>query len=326
MNKHIFANSCKPIKVNNRSITNCILNSGNLEKYYGKPVESIQINRNNDIDVASVNKKEVTESVNDAFKMPTMPLNDTFQLPSMELNEGIEKTSDTIAKPSSDILSDIEMTQPIELSDEKMNVTSEYNVDSLFKKDINTTDFQLPSVDSLKMDSIDVVSDTSYNEVPRTEKNDSEIETSKENIKSYISNANSKEGLEKIRAVLDDALKTSHNLANVLSTKETELVDAEKQKEQLNKENEQLDKQNEQVFARLVANCEDIMKRNKEMQEKYEQVEETLSMNRQDIEEGLKRREEQLKYREEIQGLVDMVGSNIPNNASVSRSRRGKAA
>ena len=294
MNKHIFANSCKPIKVNNRSITNCKLNSENLEKYYGKP-----------------------------FKMPTMPLNDTFQLPSMELNEG---TGKTIVKPSSDVLSDMEMTQPIELPDKKLNVTSEYNVDSLFKKDIDTTDFQLPSVDSLKMDSIDVVSDTSYNEVARTEKNDSEIEISKENIRSYISNANSKEGLEKIRAVLDDALKTSHNLANVLSTKETELVDAEKQKEQLNKENEQLDKQNEQVFARLVANCEDIMKRNKEMQEKYEQVEETLSMNRQDIEEGLKRREEQLKYREEIQGLVDMVGSNIPNNVSVSRGRRGKAA
>lgn len=323
MNKHIFANSCKPIKVNNRSITNCKLNSENLEKYYGKPVESIQTNRNNDIDVASVDKKEVTESVNDAFKMPTMPLNDTFQLPSMELNEG---TGKTIVKPSSDVLSDMEMTQPIELPDKKLNVTSEYNVDSLFKKDIDTTDFQLPSVDSLKMDSIDVVSDTSYNEVARTEKNDSEIEISKENIRSYISNANSKEGLEKIRAVLDDALKTSHNLANVLSTKETELVDAEKQKEQLNKENEQLDKQNEQVFARLVANCEDIMKRNKEMQEKYEQVEETLSMNRQDIEEGLKRREEQLKYREEIQGLVDMVGSNIPNNVSVSRGRRGKAA
>lgn len=311
MNKHIFAGSCKPIKMNGRSITNSELNRKNLEKYYGKPVES-HIDRNTGIDVSSIDNQEVTESVNDAFKIPTMPLNDTFQVSPMELNSKIVETADTIVDSSSDVLSDMEMKQSIELPDKKMDVTSEYNVDALFK-DTNNTDFQLPSIDSLKKDSISVGLDTSYNEESGMRKtNNSDIESAKENIRAYISNTNSREGLEKFRAVLDDALKTSHNLANVIGTTETELVDTEKQHEQLNKETEQ-------YFEKLMENYEEIKERNKKMQQKYEQLEETLSMRRQDIEEGLKRREEVL-------GLLDMVGGNIQNNPSTNQGRRGKSA
>lgn len=302
MNKHIFANSCKPIKVNNRSITNCKLNSENLEKYYGKPVESIQTNRNNDIDVASVDKKEVTESVNDAFKMPTMPLNDTFQLPSMELNEGIGKTADTIVKPSSDVLSDMEMTQPIELPDKKMNVTSEYNVDSLFKND---TTFQLPSVDSLKTDSIDVVSDVSYGDTLKKEK---KLET-QERISDYIDTSNSREGLMKLKEEITKETNEIANLQQVVGTYEPEIISAQQKK------------------ASLEDEYKETFKKAQERRKTLVQTRETLDRTRQQMEEDLQKTQTDISnIISDIEQLNAMLEVKVPSSPTVNRGRRGKAA
>lgn len=302
MNKHIFANSCKPIKVNNRSITNCKLNSENLEKYYGKPVESIQTNRNNDIDVASVDKKEVTESVNDAFKMPTMPLNDTFQLPSMELNEGIGKTADTIVKPSSDVLSDMEMTQPIELPDKKMNVTSEYNVDSLFKND---TTFQLPSVDSLKTDSIDVVSDVSYGDTLKKEK---KLET-QGRISDYIDTSNSREGLMKLKEEITKETNEIANLQQVVGTYEPEIISAQQKK------------------ASLEDEYKETFKKAQERRKTLVQTRETLDRTRQQMEEDLQKTQTDISnIISDIEQLNAMLEVKVPSSPTVNRGRRGKAA
>lgn len=304
MNNHIFSNSCKPIKVNSRSITNCILNSENLEKYYGKPVESVQTNRNNDIDIANVDKKEVTASVSDAFKMPTMSLNDTFQLPSMELNSSIEKSSDTI-EVSKNALFDEEMQQSAELPDKKINVTNEYNVDSLFKKDVDTTNFQMPSVDSLKADSIDMMSEVTYKEEPKKER----LTTTEKRVSDYIDSTSSQDSLAKLKDAITEEAKKTADLQQVVGTHKAEIIDLEKEKEKLYQKKLEFEE------------------KAKERYQSFVKTNETLARTRQEMEESLQKTQTDISnIMSEIEAYASMLEVKVPHDTPTSRGRRGKAA
>lgn len=304
MSKHIFTNSCKPIKVNNRSITNCLSNRASLEKYYGKPVESVHTDSNSAIDVSNFDNKEVTESVNDAFRMSSSPLSDTFQVPSVELNSNMEKTVNTITEPSSDDLSDMER-KPIEPSDKKIDATSEYNVDALFKKDVDTTNFQFPSVDSLKTDSIDVVDDISNNDIPK------KVETSatQERINDYIDTSNSRAGLMKLKEEITKETKEIANLQQVVGTYEPEIISAQKKK------------------ASLQDMFEETFKKAQERRESLVQTRETLDRTRQQMEEDLQKTQTDISnIMSDIEQLNAMLDVKVPTNPSANRGKRGKAA
>lgn len=303
MDKNLFANSCKPIKVNSRSIANCLSNREVLERYFGKPVENIQAERNDSIDVSSIDNRGIGESVNDAFTMSSLPLNDTIQMPAMGLNNNIEKPVDNITEPSGNILSDIEMQQTMELPEKKRNATSEYNVDSLFKKDVDITKFQMPPVDSLKTDSMDSTDKDLYN----MEK-DEKMRASEKRLNDYIDATSSQDSLAQLRNAITNEAKRTANLQQVVGTQRAEIIDLEKEKEELNRKKQE------------------IAKKAKERYQSFVKTNETLDRTRQEMKESLqKTRTDISDIMSQIEAYESMLDVKVPD-ASANKGRRGKAA
>lgn len=304
MDKNLFANSCKPIKVNGRSFTNCLSNREKLEKYYGKPVENIQTERNDSIDVSSIDNQEVGESVNDAFTMSSLPLNDTIQMPALGLNNNnIEKTVDTITEPSGNIISDIETQQTVELPEKKINATSEYNVDSLFKKDVDTTKFQMPPIDSLKTDSIDSTDKDLYNK-----EKDEKMRASEKRLNDYIDATSSQDSLAQLRNAITNEAKRTANLQQVVGTQRAEIIDLEKEKEELNRKKLEIAKKANERYQSFVKTNEDLNRTRQEM-------EKSLEKTRTDISDIMG----------QIEAYESMLDVKVPDT-STNRGRRGKVA